>query len=99
MLPTQHLYHRRQPFHYLREKSGLGSFLPGVTVTLSGIGAPQVLPSDSEGQFRFFSLAPGKYELRAELEGFSPMEYPNVNVSVGGNTEVEMTLNPAAGPP
>jgi len=72
-----------------------GSFLPGVTVTLSGIGAPQVLPSDSEGQFRFFNLAPGKYELRAELEGFSPMEYPNVNVSVGGNTEVEMTLNSA----
>ncbi|PYQ28955.1 MAG: hypothetical protein DMF57_17030, partial [Acidobacteria bacterium] len=36
-----------------------GSALPGVTVTLTGVGAPQTTVSDGLGNFRFLSLSPG----------------------------------------
>ena len=36
-----------------------GSVLPGVTVTLTGVAAPQTIVSDSQGSFHFLNLAPG----------------------------------------
>lgn len=68
------------------------SLLPGATVTLSGIGAPQTQLSDAQGRFRFVGLAPGAYRLQAHLDGFSPIEYDNLTVHVGRNTDVEVTL-------
>src|ERR1043165_3445396 len=45
-----------------------GTMLPGVTVTLSGVAAPQTFITDSEGNFRFLNLSPSSdYELKAEL--------------------------------
>src|SRR5712664_1758568 len=44
-----------------------GSVLPGVTVTLTGVGAPNSFVSDAQGAFRFINLAPGVYTLKAEL--------------------------------
>jgi iron complex outermembrane receptor protein len=51
--------------------SAQGEALPGVTVTLSGNGAPQVQVTNPQGQFRFLGLSPGSYQLNAALEGFS----------------------------
>jgi Carboxypeptidase regulatory-like domain/TonB-dependent Receptor Plug Domain len=72
-----------------------GSPLPGVNVSISGNGAPQTQVTNAQGQFRFLSLSPGGYELRAELEGFSTVEFPNVNIGVGRNTTIEVTLSAA----
>jgi hypothetical protein len=72
-----------------------GSALPGVTVTLSGNGAPQVQVTDAKGVFRFLNLSPASYQLKAELEGFSTIEYPNVAINVGRNTQIEVTLSAA----
>lgn len=72
-----------------------GSALPGVTITLTGPGAPQVFVTDGQGRFRFLSLSPGRYQLSSALEGFATVEYPNVNVSVGRNTEIEVTMSSA----
>ena len=72
-----------------------GEALPGVTVTLSGIGAPKVQVTNAEGQYRFPNLAPGKYELDAQLEGFSTVEYPDVVIAVGRSTTINVTLTPA----
>jgi len=58
-------------------ESSEGGPLPGVTVTLSGVGAPRVRITDEAGRFRFLSLAPGQYQLQASLDGFSPVEYSN----------------------
>jgi len=44
-----------------------GASLPGVTVTLTGQAAPETFVTDSQGQFRFLKLSPGKYNLHAEL--------------------------------
>jgi hypothetical protein len=70
-----------------------GAALPGVTVTLAGPGAPQVQVTNAEGQFRFLGLAPGSYQLRAELEGFSTQDYPNVSISAARNTQIEVRLS------
>ncbi|MEA2490395.1 MAG: hypothetical protein QOH21_2187 [Acidobacteriota bacterium] len=76
-----------------------GGILPGVTVTLSGVGAPQTAVTDSQGHFRFISLSPGTYELNAdelnaELADYGVATRRGVAVNIGRNTEVGMTLNP-----
>ena len=40
-------------------------------------------------------LSPGSYSLDAVLEGFDSITYPNIAISVGRNTEIEVPLNPA----
>src|SRR5688572_6199994 len=72
-----------------------GGALPGVTLTLSGVGAQQVQVSDGQGKFRFLGLSPGTYTLKTELDGFVPLERTNLDVSVGRNTEIELTLAPS----
>jgi len=72
-----------------------GSMLPGATVTLTGIGAPQTTVSDSGGNFRFINLSPGTYALKAELEGMGTATRTGVGVRVGANADVELTLAPS----
>lgn len=72
-----------------------GDALPGVTMTLTGIGAPKVQVTNAEGQYRFLSLPPGKYALSAQLEGFGTVEYPNITIGVGGTSTVNVTMTPA----
>ncbi len=72
-----------------------GEALPGVRVEVTGIGAPRTQFTDANGAFRFLNLDPGSYQLTASLEGFSTVEYPNVNIGVGRNTSLEVTLSAA----
>jgi hypothetical protein len=71
-----------------------GDALPGVTVTLSGNGAPQLQVTDAQGQFRFLGLQSGTYQLKAELDGFSMLGDPKVVIDAGRDTETEVRLNP-----
>src|SRR5947209_8029872 len=73
-----------------------GSVLPGVTVSLTGVGAPQTFVTDSTGSFRFLNLSPGSYNIKAELAGFGTSSRNGVTVNIGRNADVTMTLNPAA---
>lgn len=72
-----------------------GGALPGVAVTLMGSGAVQVQVTDAYGQFRFLSLQPGSYRVKADLEGFSAIDDPNITINVGRNTQIEVTMIPA----
>jgi hypothetical protein len=72
-----------------------GSALPGVTVTLTGVGAPQTTVSDAQGNFRFLSLSPGSYTLKSELAGYGMSTRAGISVNVGRNSDVTMTLNPS----
>src|SRR5881628_3983353 len=72
-----------------------GSVLPGVTVTLTGIGAPQTSVTDAQGNYRFINLSPGTYTLKAELAGYGTATRSGVGVRVGANSDVTMTLNPS----
>ncbi|HEX3555216.1 MAG TPA: carboxypeptidase regulatory-like domain-containing protein [Thermoanaerobaculia bacterium] len=74
-------------------KSLSGEILAGVTVTLTGAGAPQVQVTDAQGRFRFPGLAPGSdYAVKAELQGFSPLEASGIVINVGRNTNIELQL-------
>ena len=75
-------------------QSASGEPIPGVQVTLSGIGAPQTAISDQGGGFRFLGLAPGEYKLKAELDGFIATNEPTVIVSVGRNATLALRLEP-----
>src|SRR5476651_1288324 len=72
-----------------------GSLLPGVTVMLTGVGAPQRFITDPDGNFRFLNLSPGAYQLTAELSGFGKALRNNIRVSIGQNSEIPVTLAPA----
>ncbi|HVR41860.1 MAG TPA: carboxypeptidase regulatory-like domain-containing protein, partial [Thermoanaerobaculia bacterium] len=71
-----------------------GSALPGVTVTLTGSGAPRTFVTDAGGQFRFLSLSPSRYTLRAELAGLGSASR-TADVNVGRNSDVQLVLNPS----
>jgi len=70
-----------------------GNKLPGVTVTLTGTSAPQTTVTDSRGEFRFPNLPPSTYKVRAELQGFGTIDDTNVSISVGRNTDIDITMN------
>src|SRR6202140_3465242 len=71
-----------------------GSVLPGVTITLTGVGAPQVAVSGPQGEFRFLSLSPGTYSVKADLAGYGSATRSGVGVRVAQNADVTMNLNP-----
>ena len=68
--------------------------LPGVTISVTG-ATQQFQVTDARGEFRFVGLSPGSYDLTAELEGFSTVNYPNIQISVSRSTSIEVTLNAA----
>jgi hypothetical protein len=72
-----------------------GSVLPGVTVTLTGMGAPQTTVTGPLGDFRFINLSPGTYSMVAELAGYGTATRSGIGVRVGANADVTMTLNPS----
>ena len=72
-----------------------GAALPGVTVEVSGIGAPRLQITNAQGEFRFLGLDPGNYQLKAGLEGFSTVEYEEVNIRIGRSTTLSIELSSA----
>src|SRR5688572_18783342 len=72
-----------------------GAILPGVTVTLTGVGAPQTTVSDAQGRFRFPNLSPGTYAVKAELAGYGTASRSGIGVRIGGSPDISMTLNPS----
>jgi hypothetical protein len=72
-----------------------GAALPGVTVTLTGVGAPQTTVTDSQGRFRFPNLSPGTYSVKAELAGYGTATRSGIGVRIGGSPDIAMTLNPS----
>ena len=69
------------------------SVLPGATITATGLetGVQTVAVTDGSGQYRL-RLPPGTYKLLAELTGFGPVLVPKVELLVGQNATVPITL-------
>ena len=70
-----------------------GQVLPGAIVSLTMYDAPRVEITDAQGQCLFWSLAPGTWALEVKLAGYSTLDYPNVVISVGRQTSLEVTLS------
>jgi Carboxypeptidase regulatory-like domain len=66
--------------------------LPGVSVTLSGMGAPVTQFSNAKGEIRYLGLSPGIYQLEFVLSGFAKVVRSNITVSVGQNTNLDVPM-------
>jgi hypothetical protein len=77
---------------YLTATDEQGEPLPGVAITLQNEAGVAVQVSDARGNAKFLGVADGSYSVKAELEGFSTIEYPNVMLTNGRNTVLEATL-------
>ncbi len=72
-----------------------GSVLPGVLVTLSGEESPpREEVTNAEGKYRFGDVKEGRYSLTAHMEGFHPVDCPNIVVHAGENI-IDLTMAPA----
>ncbi len=72
--------------------------LPGVTVTAleTGSGRQHVAVTDARGQFRLPNLSPGRYRFTSELPGFSTVLIPQIELLVGQNANIPVTMKVAA---
>ncbi|HKE84001.1 MAG TPA: carboxypeptidase regulatory-like domain-containing protein [Vicinamibacterales bacterium] len=70
--------------------------VPGVTVTATGPQGMKTSVTDAEGRFSIPFLTPGQYSLRAELQGFKPVEQQDIVVSLGQRVELALTLEVGA---
>ena len=74
-------------------KDSSGAVLPGVSVEArTGTGVVLTSVTDAQGVYRFPSLAPGVYELTANLQGFAPKKQPDVQVGLGQIKKVDFAL-------
>ncbi len=62
-----------------------GGVLPGVTMTLRNIdtGVLRTTVTDADGIYRFAGLAPGRYDIKSELAGFTPVEIKETTLTIG----------------
>jgi carboxypeptidase family protein/TonB-dependent receptor-like protein len=65
-----------------------GAPVPGATVTVTSPQGPKTLVSDANGRFFAPYLAPGRYSVKVELTGFSPVEQKNIDVHLGQRLEL-----------
>src|SRR5512132_4076853 len=69
-----------------------GGVLPGASVTVKGPGAPQTVFTDPRGEFHVVNLNPGVYKLTLALQGFTTVNWENVNVALGRDTELTIPM-------
>ncbi len=71
-----------------------GAALAGVRVTANHLdtGLTRTTTSEGEGRFVFPAMPVGLYELHAELTGFEPLSFPNVNLTVNDTTSVSLVM-------
>jgi carboxypeptidase family protein len=72
-----------------------GAVLPGATVTLSSpgtIGGNQTVVSDAQGAYQFTRLVPGRYSVKAELQGFRTTTQENIDVNADRTSRADLRL-------
>jgi hypothetical protein len=75
-----------------------GNLLPGVTITVTSpaMMGSQTFVTTQAGTYRFPSLPPGTYTLRAELSGFTTLIRENIIIPVGAVITMGVTCGVAA---
>ncbi|MFN2385932.1 MAG: TonB-dependent receptor domain-containing protein [Thermoanaerobaculia bacterium] len=71
-----------------------GSALPGVTVsaTSNETGLLRSDTSQADGGFVLRLLPPGRYRVAASLSGFQPVQLPEVRVTLGSSTPIDVSM-------
>jgi len=70
------------------------SVIPRATVTLTNTesGLKREITCDTRGEYRFVLVPPGTYEIRVDAQGFSPVSRKNVQLTVGGDLDLNIKL-------
>src|SRR5262245_12374914 len=63
-----------------------------ITLTNPATGLKREAKTNSEGYFTFVLLPPGRYTVRAERSGFSPLQIPEVTLNVGDQRAIQIQL-------
>jgi carboxypeptidase family protein/TonB-dependent receptor-like protein len=73
-----------------------GGVIAGATVTVVDVarGVTRTLTTDSTGGYSASSLVPSTYTVRAEYKGFKTLERQNIDVGVGQEIRLDLTLQP-----
>ncbi len=71
-----------------------GAVVPGVMVTLTSLdtGAVRTQVSGASGGFKFPLLPVGRYSVATSLQGFAPSRLDGIDVTVGGDISVKVTM-------
>jgi hypothetical protein len=75
-----------------------GAAVPGVTVTARNpaTGFSRTEISDAEGLYRLGALPVGRYDVTAELQGFTPAGNKDVEVNVAATVTIDFTMKVAS---
>ena len=75
-----------------------GASLPGATVTVSSpnLQGTQTQVTDSQGNFRFPSVPPGRYTVKVDLASFKTLEQKDVEVGLDRTVTLPMTMQLAS---
>jgi Carboxypeptidase regulatory-like domain/TonB dependent receptor len=75
-----------------------GGVISGATVTLidKDRGVARVVTTDAAGEYNAPQLLPGTYTVRAEANGFKKLDRANVELGVGKEVRVDLTVQPGA---
>ena len=70
------------------------AIVPGATVTVKNIetGVTRSITTDEAGRYRVAALLPGKYEVKAEREGFTTELRSGIELNVGREAVVDFSL-------
>lgn len=73
-----------------------GARVPNAKVTTVGPVATETVTSDAQGRFAFNVLTPGLYSVKAEANGFNPVELKQVAIAGNQSPSLELKLTPGA---
>lgn len=73
-----------------------GGAVSGATVTVVDVerGINRTLTTDDAGEYNAPNLTPGNYTVRAEAKGFKRIERTSIDVGVGKEIRVDLTVQP-----
>lgn len=76
-----------------------GARVPGATITLlnKSTGASRTAISDETGAYAFPQLSPGKYSIKAELQGFKTVVADDVEAPIGVTTRADLKFTEVGG--
>jgi outer membrane receptor protein involved in Fe transport len=66
--------------------------IPGATVTVTGPQGSKTVVTDNQGRYSVPFLVPGTYTVHAELQGFKPIDRPNIQVQLSQTTTLPLTM-------
>src|SRR5262245_34240900 len=74
------------------------SVLPGATVTATSLATGRQFSdvTSPQGAYRLVGVPAGRYKLQAELPGFAPTVLPDIELLVGQNATITMTMKLAS---